>query len=128
MEGKGAELGVSECQNGCVLKKSFREWYADGDWFGDTVNTASRLEALAVFDKDTCEETIRAFADELEIKPGILINGARTVLTGRLAGPSMFDVLETLGRETVVSRLKKIDQLFHSFGALPYLCSQKDHQ
>jgi glutamyl-tRNA synthetase len=36
----------------------------------------------------------------------------RTVLTGQLAGPSMFDILMTLGREKVLARLKRIDHLF----------------
>jgi len=36
----------------------------------------------------------------------------RTVLTGQLAGPSMFDILMTLGREKVLARLQRIDHLF----------------
>ena len=55
---------------------------------------------------------IPIFAEELDIKPGILINGMRTVLTGQLAGPSMFDVLEALGKNKVIARLKDIDKLY----------------
>jgi glutamyl-tRNA synthetase len=36
----------------------------------------------------------------------------RTVLTGQLAGPSMFDIVTTLGREKVVARLNDVDRLF----------------
>ena len=36
----------------------------------------------------------------------------RTVLTGQLAGPSMFEVLTTLGREKVMARLAHVDHLF----------------
>jgi glutamyl-tRNA synthetase len=36
----------------------------------------------------------------------------RTILTGQLAGPSMFDIVMTLGRERVVARLRHIDHLF----------------
>lgn len=74
---------------------------------------AERFEALDTFDKETTEQTSRDLATELEIKPGILINGMRTALTGQLAGPSMFDILMALGRERVVSRLKNIDHLYN---------------
>ena len=73
---------------------------------------AARFQAIDEFDKTRAEEVTRALAEELAIKPGILINGMRTVLTGQLAGPSMFDILETLGKETVVRRLSNIDHLY----------------
>ncbi len=75
---------------------------------------ADRFAGLAVFDRQTTEETTRGLAAELDIKPGILINGMRTVLTGQLAGPGMFDILETLGRERVVRRLQNVEHLYHT--------------
>jgi glutamyl-tRNA synthetase len=36
----------------------------------------------------------------------------RTVITGQLAGPSMFDVLMTIGRDRVVQRLRETGRLF----------------
>ena len=54
----------------------------------------------------------RDFAAELDIKPGIIINGMRTAVTGQLAGPSMFDILIAIGKEKVVSRLKSAGQLY----------------
>jgi glutamyl-tRNA synthetase len=42
----------------------------------------------------------------------VLINAMRTVLTGQLAGPSMFDIIITLGRDTVTTRLMHVDHLF----------------
>ena len=73
---------------------------------------AERYKALAEFSAEATEQNCRDFADELEIKPGILINGMRTVLTGQLAGPSMFDIVTTLGQERVVKRLSSIDHLY----------------
>ncbi len=37
---------------------------------------------------------------------------AHCKLTGQLAGPSMFEVATTLGREKVVARLAHVDHLF----------------
>ncbi len=73
---------------------------------------AERLAALDEFTKETTEAAAREFADELDIKPGILINGMRTALTGQLAGPSMFDILMAIGKERVINRLKNIDHLY----------------
>ena len=73
---------------------------------------AERFADLDVFDKETAEDATRKLAEELEIKPGILINGMRTALTGQLAGPSMFDILEALGKDKVIARLKDIDKLY----------------
>ena len=73
---------------------------------------ADRYEALEDFNIETAEETARVLADELEIKPGVLINSMRTIVTGQLAGPSMFDILVTIGRDKVVERLRKIRNNF----------------
>jgi glutamyl-tRNA synthetase len=73
---------------------------------------AERFAALTEFNAEEAERVSRELADELAIKPGVLINGMRTVLTGQLAGPSMFDIVMTLGREKVLTRLRRIDQLF----------------
>ncbi len=73
---------------------------------------AKRYEALDKFTLETAEQTARDLAAELDIKPGILINGMRTVVTGQLAGPSMFDILICIGRERVVKRLSEVEKLY----------------
>ncbi|MDP3420102.1 MAG: hypothetical protein Q8S10_04225, partial [Thiobacillus sp.] len=73
---------------------------------------AGRFAALTTFSTEETERVCRELADELAIKPGVLINGMRTVLTGQLAGPSMFDIVTTLGREKVVARLRDVSRLF----------------
>jgi len=77
---------------------------------------AERFAALPEFSLEAVEELLRAMAEELGVKPGVLINGARAVLTGRLAGPSMFEVLIAIGRERVVTRLRRAGDLFGRFG------------
>ena len=73
---------------------------------------AERFAQLPEWTKEETERVTRALADELDIKPGILINGMRTVLTGQLAGPGMFDILIALGQDRVVQRLQNIDHLY----------------
>lgn len=73
---------------------------------------ARRYEELSEFSLEETERVARELAEELDIKPGIIINAMRTVVTGQLAGPSMFDILVTIGRDKVVQRLRDIDKLF----------------
>ncbi len=73
---------------------------------------ADRYEQLAEFTADEAERLARELAEEKAVKPGVIINGMRTVITGQLAGPSMFDVLMTIGRDRVVQRMRKAGRLF----------------
>jgi len=67
---------------------------------------ADKLETVEPFNAETSEAALRAFADEAGIKAGLLINGARTMLTGQAVGPSMFEIFDVLGREASVQRLR----------------------
>ncbi len=74
---------------------------------------AHRYQELEPFSLEETERVAREMADELEIKPGIIINGMRTVLTGQLAGPSLFDIVMALGKEKVVQRLQSVGDLYN---------------
>jgi len=67
---------------------------------------ADKLETVEPFNAETVEAALRAFADEAGVKAGLLINGARTMLTGQAVGPSMFEIFDVLGRDTSVQRLR----------------------
>jgi len=67
---------------------------------------AGKLEAVEPFNAETSEAALRAFGDEAAVKAGLLINGARTMLTGQAVGPSMFEIFDVLGRDASVQRLR----------------------
>jgi len=67
---------------------------------------ADKLEAVEPFNTETAEAALRAFADEAGVKAGLLINAARTMLTGQAVGPLMFKVFDILGRSRSVERLR----------------------
>ena len=73
---------------------------------------ADRYEVLAEFTIEETERIARELAEELEIKPGVIINAMRTLVTGQLAGPSMFDIVVTIGRKKVVQRLRDVCKFF----------------
>jgi len=74
---------------------------------------AELYENAEYFSLDETERLARECAQKAGVKPGVIINGMRTVVTGQLAGPSMFDILMAIGRERVVSRLRNTPQLYN---------------
>ena len=64
-----------------------------------------RLTRIEDFTHDATESALRAHAEEHAVKAGLLINAARTALTGQAVGPGMFDIMVTLGRKRTVERL-----------------------
>jgi len=67
---------------------------------------ADKLETVEPFTAETSEAALRAFSEEAGVNTGLLINGARTMLTGQAVGPSMFEVFEVVGRERSSRRLR----------------------
>jgi len=67
---------------------------------------AEKLEELEDFRAESIEQLIRRFAEEKGIGFGVIMNAARTALTGVQVGPSMLAVFEILGKQRSVSRLK----------------------
>ena len=67
---------------------------------------SERLAAVEDFTHDNIEETVKQFTEEKAAKLGVIMNGARALLTGLAVGPSMLAVFETLGKEKSMMRLK----------------------
>ncbi len=68
---------------------------------------AGELEKGSSLDAAAAEQGLRSFAERKQVKAGLLINASRLALTGQAVAPSLFDVMEVLGRERVVARLKR---------------------
>jgi glutamyl-tRNA synthetase len=75
---------------------------------------ADKLESLELFNAESAEAGLRAFAEESGVKAGLFINAARTMLTGQAVGPSMFEVFDVIGQERAVRRLRS-QQPWHEF-------------
>ena len=83
------------------------------DRFGETefgkaesVSSPHVSKGSAAFTEANIEAVVRAFTEEKGTKLGVIMNGARTLLTGVAVGPSMLAVFETLGKERSIMRLK----------------------
>lgn len=58
------------------------------------------------YSEENIEAVVKVFSEEKGTKLGVIMNGARTLLTGVAVGPSMLAVFETLGKEKTIMRLR----------------------
>ena len=66
-----------------------------------------KLAELAEFSHAATEPVIRGLAESLGLKPAKVMQPLRAALTGTLESPGMFELLEVLGKERVLSRLER---------------------
>jgi glutamyl-tRNA synthetase len=78
----------------------------DPDLPGHLAALAERYAALPEFEKGALEAALRALADERGIKAGVLIHPTRMALSGAAGGPPLFDLVEVIGRDAAVRRLR----------------------
>jgi glutamyl-tRNA synthetase len=71
---------------------------------------AGRLEAWSDFTEKGLEDIFVRFLDEKQIKLGKIAQPLRVALTGKTASPGIFEVMNVLGKEKVVVRIKKAIQ------------------
>ena len=70
---------------------------------------AERFEAEFAdkpYSEDNIETVVKDFTEEKGTKLGVIMNGARTMLTGVAVGPSMLSVFEVIGLEKALMRLR----------------------
>lgn len=66
----------------------------------------SALEKVETWSGATTEAALRAFAEENGLKLGAVAQPLRAALTGRTTSPGIFEVLDVLGRQESLGRLK----------------------
>ena len=64
------------------------------------------------FNGPTLEATLKSVAAELGVKAGVLVHPTRLACTGNSAGPSLYHLLEVLGRDRVLQRLDRALEKF----------------
>jgi glutamyl-tRNA synthetase len=65
-----------------------------------------QLEAAKPWSPETLEAAVRGYAEEAQLKLGKVAQPLRAALTGRATSPGIFDVLDVLGREESLARLR----------------------
>lgn len=67
---------------------------------------------LVTFDAASIEAALKATATEQGVKVGVLIHPTRLATTGQPHGPSLYHLLEVLGKEKVLARIEQAAKQF----------------
>ena len=67
---------------------------------------AARLESLENFSPEALEAACRELAAEQQVKAAALIHPARAAVSGKTKGAGLFEIMELLGRERTLKRLR----------------------
>ncbi len=67
---------------------------------------------LDTFTAPNLEAALKATATELGVKAGVLVHPCRLAVTGNTSGPSLYHLLEVLGKEKSLARLDQALQKF----------------
>ena len=68
---------------------------------------ARRFRRLENFDAAEIETAMKATAEKLGVKVGAIVHPTRLAVTGSNAGPSLYHLLEVLGKEKVLARIDR---------------------
>ncbi len=68
---------------------------------------ADRLEAASAFDAEQAEAILRALAEERGAGAGRIIHPVRLAVSGVPGGPSLFEMMEVLGKDVCARRIRK---------------------
>jgi glutamyl-tRNA synthetase len=72
-----------------------------------------RYESAPEWTSAALEAALRSLADESGVPAGKLIHPVRLAVTGTTVGAPLFDVVELLGKETALRRMRKFVEAIH---------------
>lgn len=119
---KVVSLLKDRCRTLVIFAEQSRVFFSDNfeynlkgvikHWSKDPEKVIQRLEwlrdeliSLKIFNTDTIDSTIRELSNRHSLKLALFIHPCRIALTGQTAGPSLFDLIAVIGKETSISRL-----------------------
>jgi len=71
---------------------------------------AQKLDNLTDYTEENLEGAFKAVMDQTGLKLGKIAQPVRVALTGRTASPGIFEIVSIIGKERVISRLKRAIQ------------------
>ena len=75
---------------------------------------ADRFTSIASWNAASLETALKSLATEMGLKTGELIHPCRVAVSGKSAGPSLYHMLEVLGRDRVLARLRHAAERFRA--------------
>ncbi|MDI6783977.1 MAG: glutamate--tRNA ligase [bacterium] len=69
---------------------------------------ATELDRLEPYNLTTLEQLFAKITTEKGVKLGKLVHPTRVALTGKTVGPGIFELLQVIGRETAIKRIRQV--------------------
>lgn len=69
---------------------------------------SDNLKKIELFSAQNIEKMMRAVAEEIDLKTSQVFHPLRVAISGKMAGPGLFEICEVLGKEKVLSRIEKV--------------------
>ncbi|MDP6372558.1 MAG: glutamate--tRNA ligase [Vicinamibacterales bacterium] len=88
------------------------------DGLAGHVTALREAYAAGEFTAAALETALRAVAETRGIKAGVLIHATRVGMTGRTVSPGLFEMVELIGRDRTLVRLRALEQFLVERGAV----------
>ncbi|MDF0706902.1 glutamate--tRNA ligase [Flagellimonas okinawensis] len=89
---------------------SYNEKAVKKQWKEDTPEIMNQvvavLESIPDFESSKIEETVKAWIGEKELSFGKVMPPLRLVIVGDMKGPHLFDIMDLIGKEESINRIK----------------------
>ncbi len=89
-----------------AIEKNLNKFPDLKNWLPELADRFESEFQEKVYSEENIETVVKAFTEEKGTKLGVIMNGARTLLTGVAVGPSMLSVFEVIGLERTLMRLR----------------------
>ncbi|MGB2661839.1 MAG: glutamate--tRNA ligase [Candidatus Omnitrophota bacterium] len=93
--------------NYSVDEKGERKYLGDSVIKENLKLYADRLEGLEDFSHENIEKICREISEERSLKAAQIIHPTRVAISGKTKGAGLFEIMEILGKEKVLERMKK---------------------
>ena len=87
-------------------QKGVNKYLKEVDILTNITEFMERLAKQSEYNETSIENLLRTIANEKNISAGNIIHPIRLALTGQTASPGLFEMMQILGKETVLRRLK----------------------
>ena len=91
-----------------IEEKAYQKHFSDPEVFDRLKVLLDEFRRIEDWKEETIEKVLRETAERLGVKAAKLIHPVRIAVSGKKVGPSLFFMLEALGKDRVIRRIERI--------------------
>lgn len=88
---------------------ALKKWFKRPEALSVVADALAVIEGIEPFDLASIEATMRSWVEARGEKVIQVLQPIRVAVTGKMVGPSLFEVLELLGKDAVLARLRRAE-------------------